>query len=100
MTVAGTYDIAVKSPMGEQKGSFTVVPAGDSFTGSVTVDMMGSMDVTDGKVDGDKLIWAMKMHAPMPMTLDCEATVDGDAIKGTVKAGAFGTFNLSGTRTA
>jgi len=34
----------------------------------------------------------------MPMTLECEATVDGDTITGSVKAGAFGSMQLSGTR--
>jgi hypothetical protein len=32
------------------------------------------------------------------MTLEGEATVDGDAITGSVKAGAFGSMGLSGTR--
>ena len=37
MSVAGTYDTVVKSPMGEQKGTFTVVPGddGNTFTGSM-----------------------------------------------------------------
>jgi hypothetical protein len=34
----------------------------------------------------------------MPMTLEGEATVDGDAITGQVKAGAFGSMALSGKR--
>ena len=34
------------------------------------------------------------------MTLDCEATVDGDAITGKVTAGAFGSMELAGTRAA
>ena len=34
----------------------------------------------------------------MRMPLDCEATVDGDAISGNVKARAFGSMALSGTR--
>ena len=38
------------------------------------------------------------MKVPMPMTLDCEATVDGDAITGNVKAGAFGAMALTGKR--
>jgi len=100
MSVAGTYDIITKTPMGDQKGKFIVNVAGDSFSGSVSSDMMGSMDVTDGKVDGHRLVWKMDMKVPMPMTLDCEATVDGDAISGSVKAGAFGSMALSGTRTA
>ena len=98
MTVAGTYAITVKSPMGEQSGTLTVHPDGGAFSGTVNVAMMGTMEIADGKVDGDRLSWTMQMKMPMPMALECEATVSGDAISGTVKAGAFGTFDLNGTR--
>jgi hypothetical protein len=98
MSVAGTYDVVIKTPMGDQKGKLTVNPAGDVFTGSITSDMMGSMDVEDGKVSGDTITWKMDMKVPMPMTLDCEATVDGDAITGEVRAGAFGSMAMTGTR--
>ncbi len=99
MSVAGTYDTVVKSPMGEQKGTFTVVPGndGNSFTGSMAGGM-GSMDVKDGKIDGDTLTWAMDMTVPMPMTLNCTANVNGDQMTGTVNAGAFGDMPLTGQR--
>ena len=99
MSVAGTYDTVVKSPMGDQKGTFTVVPGddGNTFTGSMAGGM-GSMDVKDGKINGDELTWAMDMTVPMPMTLDCEATVNGDQMTGTVNAGAFGDMALTGER--
>ena len=97
MSVAGTYDTVVKSPMGDQKGTFTVVPDGDSFTGSMAGGM-GSMDVKDGKVNGNELTWAMDMTVPMPMTLNCKAIVDGDQLTGTVNAGAFGDMALTGER--
>ena len=97
MTVAGTYDVVTKTPMGDQQGKFTVNVIGDTFTGNVS-GPMGSMDVQDGKVDGNKLTWKMDMKVPMPMTLDCDATVDGDAINGNVKAGAFGSMALTGKR--
>ena len=99
MSVAGTYDVVTKTPMGDQQGKFTVNVSGDSFTGQVT-GPMGAMDVNEGKVDGNKLTWKMDMKVPMPMTLDCEATVDGDDLTGTVKAGAFGSMALSGKRAA
>jgi hypothetical protein len=83
--------------MGDQSGTLTVVVDGDSFTGQMAGGM-GSMDVVDGKVAGDILTWKMNMVVPMPMTLDCEATVDGDTITGAVNAGAFGAMPLSGTR--
>ena len=99
MSVAGTYDTVVKSPMGEQKGTFTVVPGddGNTFTGSMAGGM-GSMDVKDGKIDGDTLTWAMDMTVPMPMTLNCTANVNGDQLTGTMNAGAFGDMPLTGQR--
>lgn len=99
MSVAGTYDIVTKTPMGDQKGKFTVNVNGDSFTGSVT-NPMGEMQVQNGKVDGNTLTWTMDMKVPMPMALECAATVEGDAISGTVKAGAFGSMDMAGTRAA
>ena len=97
MSVAGTYDCVTKTPMGDQKSKFTVNVDGDSFTGQ-QAGAMGSMDVKDGKVDGNTLTWKMDMTVPMPMTLEGSATVDGDSISGSVKAGAFGEMGLSGTR--
>ena len=99
MSVAGTYDTVVKSPMGDQKGTFTVVPGddGNTFTGSMAGGM-GSMDVKDGKINGNELTWAMDMTVPMPMTLNCKATVEADQMTGTVNAGAFGDMALTGER--
>lgn len=97
MSVAGTYNTVVKSPMGDQSGTLTVMVDGDSFTGQMAGGM-GTMDIEDGKVAGNTITWKMSMVVPMPMTLDCEATVDGDTITGAVNAGAFGAMPLSGTR--
>lgn len=97
MSVAGTYECVTKTPMGDQKSDVTIVVNGDTFTGS-NVGAMGSMELENGKVDGNTLTWSMKMTVPMPMTLEGTATVDGDTLTGSVKAGAFGSFPMSGTR--
>ena len=97
MTMAGTWDCVTKTPMGPQKGALTVVPEGDSFTGHISGDL-GAMDIADGRISGNTLTWRMKMTMPMPIDLDCTATIDGDALTGTVKAGMFGTMELTGTR--
>ena len=97
MSDAGTYECVTKTPMGDQKSEVTINVDGDTFTGS-NVGAMGSMELENGKVDGNKLTWSMKMTVPMPMTLEGEATVDGDTLTGSVKAGAFGTFPMNGTR--
>ncbi|MFC4294533.1 hypothetical protein ACFO0A_05605 [Novosphingobium tardum] len=99
MSVAGTYDCVTKTPMGDQKSKFTINVDGDSFTGQ-NAGAMGSMDVVDGKVDGNNITWKMNMTVPMPMTLECDAVIDGDTLTGNVKAGAFGTMAMTGTRAA
>jgi hypothetical protein len=97
MSVAGTYEVVTKTPMGDQKSTMTVEVNGDSFTGT-NAGAQGTLTMENGKVDGNKITWTMNMTVPMPMTLEGEATVDGDTITGGVKAGAFGTFPLSGSR--
>lgn len=97
--VDGDWDVTVKSPMGDQKSVMTVTSDGASFSGQMA-GAMGTMAIDSGSVDGNTLTWSMNMTVPMPMTLECSATVDGDAISGEVKAGAFGSMGLAGTRKA
>ncbi|MFL0415140.1 hypothetical protein [uncultured Sphingomonas sp.] len=96
--VDGTYDVTVKSPLGDQKSTLTVKSDGNTFTGTNS-GAMGSSDVS-GEVNGNTLTWKQQMTVPMPMTLDMSVTIDGDSVSGTVGAGAFGSFPVTGTRTA
>lgn len=100
MSLAGTYDCALKTPMGEQKGTLTVLPdaAGTGFTGTLSNAMMGTMTIDDGTIEGNTLSWNAKVTTPMPMDIACRATVEGDKLTGTVKAGMFGEMKLSGQR--
>jgi hypothetical protein len=95
--VDGDWNVTIKSPMGDQNAVLTVNSDGGSFTGQMSGGL-GTMEITDGTVDGDTLSWGMDITVPMPMHLDATATVDGDAMSGEVKAGAFGSMGLSGTR--
>lgn len=95
--VDGAWETVVQSPMGEQRATLTVESAGASFTGSYSGGL-GSTEITDGQVSGDTLSWTVEISTPFPMTLECQATVNGDAIEGSVTAGAFGSFPLTGTR--
>ena len=95
--VDGSWDCTVKSPLGDQKMTLTVRSEGATWSGTVS-GAMGSSDLS-GEADGDTISWKQQMTVPMPMTLDCKATATGDTMTGTVGAGAFGSFPLSGTRT-
>lgn len=92
--VSGSWEGVVNSPMGEQKSTMTLAQDGNSVTGS-NAGAQGSVDIQDGNVDGDTFTWKMDITVPMPMTLEGTATVDGDAMSGTIKAGAFGEMPFS-----
>jgi hypothetical protein len=97
MSVDGTYNIVINSPMGAQKITLTLKAEGGTLTGT-QAGAQGSMALENGKVDGNNVSWSAKITSPMPMTLETSGTVDGDKISGNVKAGAFGSFPFSGER--
>lgn len=97
MSVAGRYECTTKTPMGTQKGVLTIVPEGDTFTGTLTGDL-GALEIRNGKVDGNTLLWKMTITSPMKIDLDCKATITADELDGKIKAGFFGTMELKGTR--
>lgn len=95
--VDGNWNVVVHSPMGDQAATLSVASSGGSFTGSFS-GALGNTEVNDGKVDGDTLTFSIDISVPMPMTLTGDVKVDGDAMTGTMTAGAFGSFPLEGTR--
>jgi hypothetical protein len=97
MSATGTWNVTINSPMGAQQGTLDLAVDGDTLTGTMN-GAAGSMPLTDGKADGNALSWTANMTSPMPMKLEFAAEVDGDAISGTVKLGAFGNATFSGTR--
>jgi len=94
--VDGRWDCTVAAPMGEQNFVLTVTSSGASFTGRAEGGI-GAMDVA-GEVSGDTIAWPMRVPKPMPITLNCEATITGDSLEGKVSAGIFGSFPITGTR--
>lgn len=95
--VDGSWNTVVESPMGNQEATLTIASDGGSFSGQYA-GALGTMPIKDGKVAGNQLDWSIDMTVPMPMTLTCTATVEGDELKGTVTAGGFGSFPMTGVR--
>lgn len=95
--VDGVWDTVTKTPMGDQAAEVTITSSGDTFTG-VSKGALGSMELLDGKIDGDKVTWRMEMTVPFPISLEAEALIAGDQLAGSIKAGAFGASPITGTR--
>src|SRR5438874_4626570 len=85
----GKWDVTMNTPMGAQTVTLVLTTSGSSLTGSVT-SPQGSVDITEGTVDGNALTFKASIEQPMPITLEFDATLDGDNISGKVKLGSFG----------
>jgi len=96
MSVDGTWEVNISTPMGEQKATVTLTSTGSKLNGKME-SAMGSQDF-EGTVDGNKVAWNMDITNPMPMTLKVSATVDGDTVSGDVGLGMFGSAPMTGKR--
>jgi hypothetical protein len=99
MAADGKWEIVINSPLGAQKAQLELKTDGANLSGTQQA-AQGSGPLENGKVDGNNLSWSAKISSPMPMTLDFTGTLDGDKLAGSVKAGSFGSFPFTGTRTA
>ena len=97
MSADGSWNCTINSPMGAQQATITLVTDGSSLSGKME-GAQGTQEFDGGTVDGDNLSWKIEMTSPMPMTLEVSAAVNGDAIGGNVKLGAFGDATFTGTR--
>lgn len=100
MSVEGTYECTLETPMGKKSGLLVVVPTadGEQFTGTMQNDMLGTVEIANGTIDGDMLLCAMRVTKPMRMKIECEVIVDGDTLNGFVTAGILGELTLTGQR--
>jgi len=97
MSVDGTWNIAMETPMGTRNAKLTLTASGTTLTGTMSGEQ-GLTPIRDGAVDGNNVSWKTDITQPMALTLEFAATVSGDSISGTVKLGMFGDAPLSGTR--
>ena len=97
MAVDGNWNIVMSTPMGERKATLTVTSAGSALTGTQAGEQ-GSAEITDGKVDGNKVSWKVGIQNPMPLTLEFTGTVDGNAMKGEMGVAFMGSFPFTGTK--
>lgn len=97
MAVDGTWNITMKTPMGERSAKTELKSDGGVLTGSQGADGQ-SVDIFDGTVNGNNVAWKIKITNPMPLTLEFTGTVDGNGISGQVSAGMIGSWGFSGGR--
>ena len=95
--IDGLWHISIQEPTGEKKGTLMLKTSATGLTGNLSGDGQ-TVEVMDGKVEGDTLTWSMKIAKPIPLTLKVQAKVDGNSMSGAVTSGMLGSFPLRGTR--
>jgi hypothetical protein len=96
--VDGSWRLLVDSPMGQQDFSVDLNESDGELIGVLRNNSNGmTSDIFDGRVDDGTLRWKAKLKA-IRMTVSFTASVEGDTMSGSVKAGVFGTYPLTGKR--
>jgi aerobic carbon-monoxide dehydrogenase large subunit len=93
----GTWNVAMKTPMGNQEAKLQLEAAAGALSGRMS-GPQGEEDIQDGVVNGNALSWSVKLTKPMKMTLKFTVDVDGDNMTGKVKLGPMGSGEVTGTR--
>jgi hypothetical protein len=96
MAVDGKWNVTVKTPMGDQDVTLDFTTSGSTLTGTMS-NGSGTVPIEDGKADGDRVSWRAHITVPLPLTVDCTGTVEGDTISGTAST-SFGGSPFSGKR--
>lgn len=97
MTFAGTWNAVMKTPMGDREVEMILSEEGGALSGTMQADG-NAIEVQDGNVADGRATWKADLTQPMPITLEFDVGVDGDAMEGTVKLGMFGSSAVTGTR--
>ena len=82
MSAAGAWKLTINTPMGTQTPTLTLTEEGGKLSGSMD-SPMGSVEFSDGTVEGNELSWEMNIEAMgQKIKLSVTATMDGDSISG------------------
>jgi len=99
MSLSGKYECITKTPMGEQKTIYEITVEGNTFSGPNS-GSLGTLDLENGKIDGNKLTWTMRMTKPLPINFEGEVEIIDDQLSGIIKAGVMGSSEITGKRIA
>ncbi len=100
--VDGKWSYTMEIPMPDNQGVLNIEPTGDTYT--VTLTLNGQEDdpeiIEDVELIDDQMSFSFEVTEGMVMTVEMELNFTEDSFEGTVKAGDFGTFPMTGNRIA
>jgi hypothetical protein len=97
MSIAGDWDVTIKTPIGSLAVVYTFtdndgILEGEATGKGETVPLRGIV------VDGQRITWRQSVSKPMRLNLDFDVVVDGDRLSGYSKAGRLPRSDVTGKR--
>ncbi|MFC8587729.1 hypothetical protein ACFUGD_24740 [Streptomyces sp. NPDC057217] len=97
MSVEGTWNLSVSTPIGTMKAVVELRERDAVLTG-VAHGAGEEVPLHDLALDGDRLTWKQSVTKPMRLNLAFDVTVDGDTLRGTSRAGRLPASKVTGER--
>ncbi|WP_120727044.1 hypothetical protein [Streptomyces hundungensis] len=97
MSVEGTWNLSISTPIGKIKAVVELRVQDGTLTG-VARNAGEEVPLGDITLDGDRLTWKQAVTQPMRLNLVFDVAVDGDTLRGTSKAGRLPSSKVTGTR--
>ncbi|WP_420031690.1 hypothetical protein ACN2WE_01970 [Streptomyces sp. cg28] len=97
MTVAGTWDLTVSTPIGALQAVLELRDAEGELSG-VAHGAGEEVPLTDVVLDGDRLSWRQAVTRPLRLNLAFAVTVEGETLAGTSRAGRLPASKVTGSR--
>ena len=97
MTVAGTWNLTIATPIGRQAVVLELSERDGALHGSArgTAEEVPLIDLVR---DGNRLTWRQAITRPLRLNLVFDVTVDGDTLTGVSRAGRLPSSAVTGTR--
>jgi len=99
VSVAGTWELTVESPMGSRTSDAVFTQDGETLGGKM-ISQRGEAPL-QGTIKGDAVAFNLTINAQgQDLTIDYAGKVAGDTMSGTVQFGSFGDGKWTGKRKA
>ena len=97
MSVAGTWNLSIATPVGKQEVVLELVDDDGAVTGTAT-GAGETVDLVNPVLAGNRLTWTQSITKPLQLDIAFDVTIDGETLEGIAKTGGFIKSKVSGTR--
>ncbi|AYF31941.1 hypothetical protein CSH63_31710 [Micromonospora tulbaghiae] len=98
MSLDGTWQLTLSSPMGDNYATAEFVTNAEEVSGKYT-GLGTTEDIVEGSVVGDRVRWTVYRKQPIEWATKFDMTLQGaDAMAGEVEVGTFGSYKVTGER--